>query len=148
MPSERSGRVPGGSIRHQARHGDRIHLCSSVVDAADHHAANRNRVRPGSIRRSWHHRDQILLNTFIGGYYPASCRTTGLGIALAVGRLGAIVGPTYGGLFVAAGAGTTTQLLAFALPAIAGAAVTVSVPAGRRIRSKASSTSDKSTALS
>ncbi|AYJ51731.1 MFS transporter [Rhodococcus sp. P1Y] len=91
---------------------------------------------------------QILLNTFIGGYYPASCRTTGLGIALAVGRLGAIVGPTYGGLFVAAGAGTTTQLLAFALPAIAGAAVTVSVPAGRRIRSKASSTSDKSTALS
>ncbi|WP_307820284.1 MFS transporter [Rhodococcoides fascians] len=77
---------------------------------------------------------QILLNTFIGGYYPVSCRTTGLGLALAVGRMGAIVGPTYGGLFVAAGAGTGTQLLAFALPAIIGAGVTALVPAGRRIR--------------
>ncbi|OZE99191.1 MFS transporter [Rhodococcus sp. 15-2388-1-1a] len=75
---------------------------------------------------------QILLNTFIGSYYPVSCRTTGLGVALAVGRLGAIVGPTYGGLFVAAGAGTSTQLLAFALPAIIGAGVTILVPTGRR----------------
>lgn len=75
---------------------------------------------------------QILLNTFIGGYYPVACRTTGLGVALAVGRLGAIVGPTYGGMFVAAGAGTSTQLLAFALPAIIGAAVTILIPAGRR----------------
>ncbi|MGV8873516.1 MAG: MFS transporter [Rhodococcus sp. (in: high G+C Gram-positive bacteria)] len=77
---------------------------------------------------------QILLNTFIGGYYPVACRTTGLGVALAVGRLGAIVGPTYGGLFVGAGAGTSTQLLAFALPAIIGAGVTILIPAGKRMR--------------
>nr|WP_254925560.1 MULTISPECIES: hypothetical protein [unclassified Rhodococcus (in: high G+C Gram-positive bacteria)] len=71
-----------------------------------------------------------------------SCRTTGLGIALAVGRLGAIVGPTYGGLFVAAGAGTSTQLLAFALPAIIGAGVTILIPTGRKLRSGRASASE------
>ena len=71
---------------------------------------------------------QILLNTFIGGHYPAAFRTTGLGMALGVGRIGAIIGPTYGGFFVAAGAGTTWQLLAFAAPAVAGAGLTALVP--------------------
>jgi AAHS family benzoate transporter-like MFS transporter len=71
---------------------------------------------------------QILLNTFVGGYYPASCRTTGLGMALGVGRLGAIIGPTYGGLFVALGAGISWQLAAFAAPAVIGALLTALVP--------------------
>ncbi|UOT01346.1 MFS transporter [Rhodococcus opacus] len=71
---------------------------------------------------------QILLNTYIGTYYPASCRATGLGMALGVGRIGAIIGPTYGGLFVALGADTTWQLFAFALPAVVGAVVTLLVP--------------------
>ncbi|QBJ98571.1 MFS transporter [Rhodococcus sp. ABRD24] len=71
---------------------------------------------------------QILLNTYIGTYYPASCRATGLGMALGVGRIGAIIGPTYGGLFVALGADTTWQLFAFALPAVVGAVLTLLVP--------------------
>ncbi|MEU2000949.1 MFS transporter [Rhodococcus sp. NPDC019627] len=71
---------------------------------------------------------QILLNTFVGTFYPASSRATGLGMALGVGRIGAIIGPTYGGLFVALGAGTTWQLLAFAVPAVVGAVLTLLVP--------------------
>nr|WP_256938529.1 MFS transporter [Rhodococcus qingshengii] len=71
---------------------------------------------------------QILLNTYIGTFYPASCRATGLGMALGVGRIGAIVGPTYGGLFVALGANTTWQLFAFAVPAVVGAALTLFAP--------------------
>ncbi|GAF45358.1 MFS transporter [Rhodococcus wratislaviensis] len=71
---------------------------------------------------------QILLNTFIGSHYPASNRATGLGMALGVGRIGAIVGPTYGGVLVAIGTGTNWQLAAFAAPAVVGAILTVLVP--------------------
>ncbi|KXF48927.1 amino acid transporter [Rhodococcus sp. SC4] len=71
---------------------------------------------------------QILLNTFIGSSYPATSRATGLGMALGVGRIGAIVGPTYGGVLVAIGTGTNWQLVAFAAPAVVGAILTVLVP--------------------
>ncbi|MBA8963676.1 AAHS family benzoate transporter-like MFS transporter [Rhodococcus percolatus] len=67
---------------------------------------------------------QILLSTFIGGHYPAWSRATGLG----VGRIGAIVGPTYGGVPVAIGTGTNWKLAAFAAPAAVGAILTVLVP--------------------
>ncbi|MGU3431963.1 MFS transporter [Actinomycetes bacterium M1A6_2h] len=87
---------------------------------------------------------QILLNSFIGGYYPAACRTTGLGMALAVGRLGAIAGPTYGGLLVAGGVGTSAQLLAFAFPALIGAALTVGIRLrGGTVSGKAAARSDR-----
>src|SRR3954470_22927915 len=46
---------------------------------------------------------QNLLNDHIAGFYPAGARATGLGWALGVGRVGAIVGPTYGALFVGGG---------------------------------------------
>lgn len=71
---------------------------------------------------------QILLNTFIGTHYPASCRATGLGMALGVGRIGAIIGPTYGGVLATIGADTTWQLISFAAPAVAGAALALLVP--------------------
>ncbi|RRQ28699.1 MFS transporter [Rhodococcus sp. Eu-32] len=71
---------------------------------------------------------QIMLNAYIGSFYPASTRATGLGLALGVGRIGAIAGPTYGGVFIALGAGTTVQLFAFAGPAVVGAILTLLVP--------------------
>jgi len=80
---------------------------------------------------------QILLNTFIGSHYPASSRATGLGMALGVGRIGAIVGPTYGGVLVAIGTGTNWQLAAFAAPAVVGAILTVLVPQRTPIRRSA-----------
>ncbi|GER23311.1 MFS transporter [Zafaria cholistanensis] len=65
---------------------------------------------------------QTLVNAFVAGFYPAHLRPTGLGWALGVGRLGAIVGPTYGGIvmsLVAAGAvGNTWNFYAFVIPSI------------------------------
>lgn len=73
---------------------------------------------------------QILLSMLIGGHYPAWSRATGLG----VGRIGAIVGPTYGDVLVAIGTGTSWQIAAFAAPAVVGAILTVVVPQRTPIR--------------
>ena len=48
---------------------------------------------------------------------------TGLGWALAVGRIGAIAGPTYGALLVSFGGGVPAAAMAFAAPALVGAAL-------------------------
>lgn len=66
---------------------------------------------------------QILLNAYVAAYYPAACRSAGVGLALGVGRLGAIAGPTYGAWIIGLGAGYSWQIAAFALPALLGAAV-------------------------
>lgn len=71
---------------------------------------------------------QNMLNDHVAGFYPADARATGLGWALGVGRLGAIAGPTYGALFVTAGAGVLASALAFAVPALIGAAVMSALP--------------------
>ena len=71
---------------------------------------------------------QNMLNDHVAGFYPADARATGLGWALGVGRLGAIAGPTYGALFVTAGAGVFVASLAFAVPALLGAAVMSTLP--------------------
>jgi AAHS family benzoate transporter-like MFS transporter len=72
-----------------------------------------------------------MLNDHIAHFYPARARATGLGWALAVGRLGAIAGPTYGFLVVTDAAGTSGAL-AFAVPAAIGAVVALLMP--RRAR--------------
>ncbi len=71
---------------------------------------------------------QILLNAYVGSYYPAFCRTTGLGLALAIGRVGGVLGPIYGGVYIASGAPLNLQFLAFALPAVVGVAAVALVP--------------------
>ena len=68
---------------------------------------------------------QILLNAYVAAYYPAACRSAGVGLALGVGRLGAIAGPTYGAWIIGLGAGYSWQIAAFALPALLGAAVVI-----------------------
>jgi AAHS family benzoate transporter-like MFS transporter len=71
---------------------------------------------------------QNMLNDHVAGFYPADARATGLGWALGIGRLGAIAGPTYGALFVTAGAGVLVSALAFAAPAVLGAVVMSTLP--------------------
>ena len=71
---------------------------------------------------------QNMLNDHVAGFYPADARATGLGWALGVGRIGAITGPSYGALFVTAGAGVAVSALAFAGPALIGAAVMTFLP--------------------
>jgi len=71
---------------------------------------------------------QILVNAYVATYYPAGNRATALGWSLGVGRLGAILGPTFGGLVLASGLGFEWNFYAFAVPALVGALVVLLVP--------------------
>lgn len=61
---------------------------------------------------------QPALNTLEATYYPTELRSTGVGWALGVGRLGAIAGPYLGGQMLAAHWTTQQMFLAAAVPAI------------------------------
>jgi len=74
----------------------------------------------------------ILVNAYTANYYPAHMRATGLGWALGIGRIGAIIGPIYGGYVLASGWGLDANFYAFAVPALAGAAAMVLVPTLKR----------------
>ncbi|MFB9923151.1 MFS transporter [Amycolatopsis halotolerans] len=78
---------------------------------------------------------QTLVNAFIGGLYPPQARATALGWALGVGRIGAIVGPAYGGYVLtqvnAGSLSSNWSFYAFAIPAVLAAVLTVLVPRHR-----------------
>jgi AAHS family 4-hydroxybenzoate transporter-like MFS transporter len=57
------------------------------------------------------------LNALSGAYYPTYIRSTGVGGGLGVGRIGAIVGPAIGGMFMAAHWSTRDIFLAASIPA-------------------------------
>jgi MFS transporter, AAHS family, 4-hydroxybenzoate transporter len=58
---------------------------------------------------------QIAMNAITASYYPAHIRSTGVGLALGVGRIGSIVGPLIGGLLLGAGwRGTSLVMFAVA----------------------------------
>ena len=57
------------------------------------------------------------MNTFAATFYPTYLRSTGVGWALGVGRIGAIVGPYIGGLMIAANWSSQQLFLAAAVPA-------------------------------
>ncbi|WP_242904933.1 MFS transporter [Actinomadura terrae] len=75
---------------------------------------------------------QTMVNALVGGHYPPAARATALGWALAVGRIGAIIGPVYGGLVVTAVddgvLGPNWHFYAFAVPAVAAAGLVLLVP--------------------
>lgn len=69
---------------------------------------------------------QILLYAYVAQYYPLAIRSTGIGWASGVGRLGAISGPMLGGFLLTADMGFQFNFLAFAVPgAIAGLAISM-----------------------
>jgi AAHS family benzoate transporter-like MFS transporter len=74
---------------------------------------------------------QILVNGYVATHYPASARATALGWSLGVGRIGAIVGPTYGAWLLASGKGLEWNFYGFAIPAVIGAVLIALVPAVR-----------------
>jgi AAHS family 4-hydroxybenzoate transporter-like MFS transporter len=57
------------------------------------------------------------LNALSGAFYPTYIRSTGIGAGLGVGRIGAIVGPAIGGMFMGAHWSTRDMFLAAAIPA-------------------------------
>lgn len=71
---------------------------------------------------------QNLNNAFISSYYPSSMRSTGLGTALCVGRVGAILGPSLGGFLLAGTAPVYLCFIAFAIPAFIAAIAVYALP--------------------
>ena len=65
-------------------------------------------------------------------YYPASVYSTGVGLAMAVGRLGSIVGPLIGGRLMAARIGWGALFLSAAVPALMAAIALAAMPLKRR----------------
>lgn len=61
---------------------------------------------------------QILLYASVAQLYNLSVRSTGLGWASGVGRIGAIVGPTFGGVLLARELPLEQNFLIFAIPAV------------------------------
>lgn len=67
---------------------------------------------------------QAGLNALVAEFYPTAIRSTGVGWALAVGRIGSIIGPVLGGLVLTLGWSLQQIFLAGAVPALcAGLAV-------------------------
>jgi AAHS family 4-hydroxybenzoate transporter-like MFS transporter len=58
------------------------------------------------------------MNAFAATFYPTYLRSTGLGWALGIGRVGAIVGPYIGGSMIGAKWTSQQLFLAAAVPAV------------------------------
>ncbi|WP_316191056.1 MULTISPECIES: MFS transporter [unclassified Bradyrhizobium] len=61
---------------------------------------------------------QIAANALTATYYPTAIRSTGMGWALGIGRIGSIVGPLVGGAMLAAKVGVDMLFAAAAIPAL------------------------------
>ncbi len=72
---------------------------------------------------------QVLVYAFVGHLYPPEVRGTALGMAAGVGRVGAIVGPSLGGVLVTAGIAYPWGFYAFALAAVLAVLALATVPA-------------------
>ncbi|MFF8369975.1 MFS transporter [Streptomyces lydicus] len=58
---------------------------------------------------------------YISRTYPVTARASAVGVALGVGRIGAIAGPTLGGWLLAADLAPRWNFILFAVPAVLGA---------------------------
>lgn len=61
---------------------------------------------------------QYCMNALAANYYPTALRSTGVGWALGIGRVGSIIGPVVGGLMIALGWTTDQLFTATAMPAV------------------------------
>jgi AAHS family 4-hydroxybenzoate transporter-like MFS transporter len=75
---------------------------------------------------------QTIAHALTSEFYPTSIRSTGVGWALGVGRVGSIIGPTVGGILLSTGGGARHVFWAAAVPAIIAAiAAALIVPRSR-----------------
>ena len=65
----------------------------------------------------------VGLYAIVPNLYPPSIRTTGTGWAIGIGRLGAIAGPYFGGVFIGLGWERAQYFLVMSVPLLAGAAI-------------------------
>ncbi|MFJ8256657.1 MFS transporter [Peribacillus asahii] len=61
---------------------------------------------------------QNIANAYVSQYYPPFLRSTALGVASGVGRIGAILGPTIGGILLTMNLPIQINFLAFAIPGV------------------------------
>ncbi|MCS5478829.1 aromatic acid/H+ symport family MFS transporter [Corynebacterium sp. YIM 101645] len=88
---------------------------------------------------------QNISYAFVSQYYPSHIRSTAIGMASGIGRLGAIGGPTFGGLLLSMGVSSQMNFLFFAIPGFIAAAAFLLVPLGRRQAPSAPATPDVNT---
>jgi AAHS family 4-hydroxybenzoate transporter-like MFS transporter len=74
---------------------------------------------------------QIAANALASGYYPTGIRSTGVGWALGIGRIGSIAGPILGGFLLSYGGSTRQVFWAAAAPALIAAAAAAAVKKAR-----------------
>ena len=101
------------------------YLVAAVAVAADRHGQPFD--RPGHDRDlrvgiSASSGGQIASNALTATFYPTAIRSTGVGWALGIGRIGSIVGPLIGGVMLARDMGPQPLFGAAAVPALIAAA--------------------------
>ncbi|MBU6532081.1 MFS transporter [Streptomyces sp. NPDC057245] len=72
----------------------------------------------------------VLVYAYVTHYYPASVRSTALGSASGIGRIGSIVGPSITGALVASGVGHPWGFYFFAAVAVLGFLAVLTLPRG------------------
>ena len=71
---------------------------------------------------------QILVNGFVATYFSGATRATALGITLGVGRIGAVLAISGGGVLVAAALGNFINFSVWAIAAAIGVVAVLTVP--------------------
>lgn len=74
---------------------------------------------------------QNISYSFVSQYYPSLMRSTAVGFASGIGRIGAIIGPTFGGMLVQLNLSVEMNFFAFAIPGIIAAIAFAFVPLNR-----------------
>jgi AAHS family 4-hydroxybenzoate transporter-like MFS transporter len=70
---------------------------------------------------------QIAMNAVTASFYPAQIRSTGVGWALGIGRIGSIVGPLLGGLLLGSGWQGTSAVMFAIIPTLIAACALLGV---------------------
>jgi MFS transporter, AAHS family, 4-hydroxybenzoate transporter len=70
---------------------------------------------------------QIAMNAVTASFYPAQIRSTGVGWALGIGRIGSIVGPLLGGLLLGSGWQGTSAVMFAIIPTLVAACALLGV---------------------
>jgi MFS transporter, AAHS family, benzoate transport protein len=71
---------------------------------------------------------QNISYAFVSQYYPSAVRSTAIGLASGVGRLGAIAGPIFGGVLLTLDLPVHLNFLFFAIPGVIAAVAFLFVP--------------------
>ena len=77
---------------------------------------------------------QLCLNAIAAAFYPTPMRSTGVGWAMGLGRVGSIVGPVIGGVLLTLGWETATLFFVMAAPAVVAALSVAALMAGHKQR--------------